>query len=421
MRCRFCGNNIPEGMLHCPTCGREVRIVPDYNPIDDVVTNEIKGSVSDSNWNQNSGATRNINTTDVRRYSQYSQNNMGYTRSTRALNDDDLTRFRSDEKKAMEAQRNRREAMRKKRQQKKRRQRIILIIVLTVAVIALLCSGVYMNSYSRYISKGNKATAMADYNLAEDCFKKAMEKNMSKSAAYTGLSDMYLEKGDMQKAESVFLSAVAKQPSNIEIYKAAISFYEKTKQTDKISELLGECEYESVLAAFPEYISEKPEFSLAEGVYDEVQQVSLSAQEGDIYYTTDGTEPTNKSEKYSTPILVQDEGETCIKAIAVNKKGIPSLIATSTYSIQFPIEDAPSVTPSTGQYESATKITINVPEGYTAYYTTDDTDPSVSDTAVAYEEPVDMPEGQTMFSAVLYNNTTQKYTLVTKRNYVLEL
>ena len=421
MRCRFCGNDIPEGMLHCPVCGREVRIVPDYNPIDDVVTDQIRGSVSNSQWNQDRGATRNINTTDVRRYSQYNQNNMGYTKSTRALNDDDLTRFRSDEKKAVENQRNRREAMRKKRLQKKRRQRIIFISVLSVAVIAVLCGVIYMNSYSRYISQGNKATAMADYDTAEDWFKKAIEKNMSKSAAYTGLSDMYIEKDDMKKAESVFLSAVAKQPSNIELYKAAIAFYEKTKQTAKISELLGECEYESVLAAFPEYISEKPEFSLAEGVYDEVQQVSLSAQEGDIYYTIDGSEPTKKSEKYSTPILVQEEGETCIKAIAVNKKGIPSLIASSTYSIQFPIEDAPSVTPSTGQYESDTKITINVPEGYTAYYTMDDTDPTTSDSAAAYEEPIDMPEGQTMFSAVLYNNTTKKYTLVTKRNYVLEL
>ena len=45
MRCRFCGNDIPEGMLHCPVCGREVRIVPDYNPIDDVVTDQIRGSV----------------------------------------------------------------------------------------------------------------------------------------------------------------------------------------------------------------------------------------------------------------------------------------------------------------------------------------------------------------------------------------
>ena len=420
MICRFCGNVIPEGMLHCPVCGREVRIVPNYNPLDDVVTDEIKGSVTDYSWRQGYDATRQINSEDVRRYSQYE--NLGQTRSTRAMSSEELMRLRSDmDKKAMESQNRRREAMRKKRLQKRRRQRIIIIICVAVALIAGISATVYMNSYSRYISKGNKAVAEGNYTVAEESFNKAMNKNLSKSEAYTGLAEMYMDKGDLAKAESVFLSAVAKQPSNIEIYKAAIAFYEKSRQTSKISELLGDCEYESVLNAFPEYISEKPEFSLAEGIYEEVQQVSLSADEAEIYYTTDGSEPTKKSERYVTPILIQDEGDTCVKAIAVNKKGIPSLVASSEYTISFPIEDAPSVTPSTGQYEKATKITINVPEGYKAYYTTDDTDPTKSDTAKEYEGPIDMPEGQTMFSAVLYNDTTEKYTLVTKRNYVLEL
>ena len=420
MRCRFCGSEIPEGMLHCPTCGREIRIVPDYNPLDDVVTNQIKGAVNSSEWSQGYDATRKINTDDVRRYTQY--NNYGQTRSTRALNSEELSRLRSDmDKKAMESQKVRKEALRKKRLQKKRRQRIILISVIIIAVLAGIGTAVYMNSYSRYITEGKKATAMSEYNVAEDYFRKAIEKNSTKSDAYTGLSEMFIQKGDAKKAEEVFLSAVAKQPSNIDLYKASIEFYEKTKQTDKISELLGDCEYESVLEAFPDYISDKPEFSLAEGNYEEVQQVSLIASEGEIYYTTDGTDPTKNSQRYVTPILVQNEGNTCIKAIAVNKKGIPSLVATSNYNITFPIEDAPSVTPSTGQYEKATKIIINVPEGYTAYYTLDNTDPSKSDTAKEYEEPIDMPEGQTMFSAVLYNNTTEKYTLVTKRNYVLEL
>lgn len=420
MRCRFCGNDIPEGMLHCPTCGREVRIVPDYNPIDDYVASGLRQSVSDAEWEQGFDATRKINTDDVRRYSQYE--NLGQTRSTRAISDEELMRIREDvDRKALEAQKNRREQMRKKRLKKKRQQRMAIILAIAVVLVAGIGTAVYMNSYSRYISKGNKATIAGDYTTAKECFEKAMNKNLAKGAAYSGLADMYMQKGDHKSAESVFLSAVAKQPSNIEIYRAAIDFYEKNKQTDKISVLLGDCGYESVLNAFPEYIAEKPEFSLPEGTYEEVQQVSLSALESEIYYTTDGSDPTKNSERYVTPILVQDEGETVIKAIAVNKKGIPSLVAAGTYTIQFPMEDAPSVTPSTGQYEKATQITINVPEGYKAFYTLDDTDPSASGTAKEYDGPIDMPEGQTMFSAVLYNNTTEKYTLVTKRNYVLDL
>ena len=412
MKCKYCGSDIPEGMMYCPNCGTEIRIVPDYNPIDDAVAEELKGSLRD--------ATRKIDSEDVRYYSSYEKPQQ--QNSTRAISSEELQRIRHDmDRKARESQKNRQSLMRKKRQQQKRRQRAVIIVVLFLAICAVIGTTAYMSSYSRYISKGNKALSAGDITTAEKSFKTAMKKNALKSQAYTGLANLYMSSGDKEKAESIFLSAVSSQPSNIEIYKAAIAFYEDTEQSDKISALLGDCEYDTVLDAFPEYISEKPEFSLAEGTYDEVQQVSLSAKDGKIYYTVDGSDPTVESEKYEKPILVQTEGETVIKAIAVNKKNIPSLIAKNTYTINFPIEDAPSVTPSTGQYETATSITINVPEGYTAYYTLDDTDPSKSDTAKTYDGPVDMPSGQTMFSAVLYNNTTGKYTLVTKRNYVLDI
>ena len=46
MRCRYCGQRIPEGELYCRHCGKEVRIVPDYNPLDDMLTAQIKGAIA---------------------------------------------------------------------------------------------------------------------------------------------------------------------------------------------------------------------------------------------------------------------------------------------------------------------------------------------------------------------------------------
>ena len=60
MRCTHCGAMIPDDQVVCPECGAEVQIVPDYNPLDDVLTREVKGSVE--------GATRQIRTDDIRRY-----------------------------------------------------------------------------------------------------------------------------------------------------------------------------------------------------------------------------------------------------------------------------------------------------------------------------------------------------------------
>ena len=47
MRCAHCNAIIPEGWMRCPRCGKDIQIVPDYNPLEDVLTQEVKGSVED--------------------------------------------------------------------------------------------------------------------------------------------------------------------------------------------------------------------------------------------------------------------------------------------------------------------------------------------------------------------------------------
>ena len=64
--------------------------------------------------------------------------------------------------------------------------------------------------------------------------------------------------------------------------------------------------------------------------------------------------------------------------------------------------------------QSKTEITVQVPDGYTAYYTMDGTEP----TAVSekYNGPIQMPEGNTLFSVVLMS-PDGKFSDITKRNY----
>ena len=160
-----------------------------------------------------------------------------------------------------------------------------------------------------------------------------------------------------------------------------------------------------------------PKFSLDDGEdYDDVQQLKLTAESGNkIYYTKNKKKPTTGSHKYNSPIQIE-EGDTTIYAIAVNKAGIPSLPVKKSYTVELPIEDAPAVSPSTGQYSTAQEIEIKVPNGYTAYYTTDKSEPTTSSTK--YTGPVEMPEGETIFKAVLVN-AKGRVSGITTRNYVL--
>ena len=129
-----------------------------------------------------------------------------------------------------------------------------------------------------------------------------------------------------------------------------------------------------------------------------------------------GTAPTSTQGESSEAFVVHDKETTEIRAIAVNKNEIPSVVSSGTYTIEFPIASAPTVVPATGSYDEPAQITITVPDGYTAYYTLDGTTPTAESSK--YTGPVTMPENQrTIFSAVLINDQNGKATAVTIRSY----
>ena len=79
-----------------------------------------------------------------------------------------------------------------------------------------------------------------------------------------------------------------------------------------------------------------PTFTPVAGTYNEVTNVTISATDGDVYYTLDGTTPTEESEKYTAPIVLNTNGTTTIKAIAINGES-QSPVTTATYIIELPL------------------------------------------------------------------------------------
>lgn len=97
--------------------------------------------------------------------------------------------------------------------------------------------------------------------------------------------------------------------------------------------------------------------------------VKLTANTGDIYYTTDGTVPTTKSTKYTARIKVTKPSTLRI-AVAVNGKIVKR--SKTNVSVR---NKKPTVT-ETGVSNGIHTYKVKAPSSCTVYYTTDGTTPS---------------------------------------------
>ena len=96
-----------------------------------------------------------------------------------------------------------------------------------------------------------------------------------------------------------------------------------------------------------------PTFSLADGAYTTAQTVTISCATSGatIYYTTDGTTPSEASTKYNAAINISET--TTLKAIAV-KDGTWSSVAEATYTINTGGGDEPTPVTGDGIFEKVT-------------------------------------------------------------------
>lgn len=108
---------------------------------------------------------------------------------------------------------------------------------------------------------------------------------------------------------------------------------------------------------------------------------SISAESGaTIYYTTNGSNPTTASSRYSSPITLN--ATTTIKAIAV-KDGVSSEVSTKTFTKQEPAPE-PTVNPpliqGATEFIGSTECTMEADDGASIYYTTNGNTPTTSST-----------------------------------------
>ncbi len=129
-----------------------------------------------------------------------------------------------------------------------------------------------------------------------------------------------------------------------------------------------------------------PTFSPEEGIYTTGQLVTIncSTEGAAIRYTTNGTDPTEASSIYTSPLEITST--TTIKAIGFKDGWARSATASTTYTIS-ELVAAPEFDPPGGSYTSTQYVRITCStNGATIRYTSDGSDPT--DTSAPYTAPL---------------------------------
>lgn len=164
-----------------------------------------------------------------------------------------------------------------------------------------------------------------------------------------------------------------------------------------------------------------PIFSLATGSYYYGTTFTISsANSNNIYYTTDGTTPSNTNGTlYSGAIAINSD--MTVKAIGYDGE-TASEVATINYMLNAP--EVPTFSVAAGGVTEGTLLTLTVGDGGTkVVYTTDGTDPTVSSdeytSAIAINNPTTIKaasvDGGNNLSAIV----TNAYTIVVTKEITL--
>lgn len=363
MVCPNCNAELPKGHLYCEKCGTEIQMVPIFEPEVEESINETLSGVADV-----------------------------------IVEESDLSQ-----------QSGRRKA---KLHRKRPNSKIILYGLLGLFVICIIAwISVRVNQYCSYDYQYQKAQECfqgQNYEEAADFVKRAIAIDDTQADAQMLLSDLYVQKEQDDEALAVLLPLLESSSNNIEVYRRIVAIYVHKENYTAIQQLMEACKDVQITAQFTQYIAVAPEFSLEEGTYAQKEVLKLmSASEGDIYYTDDGSEPTTASKKYMSAISL-GEGTHVITALFVNPNGISSETVTHTYQIELPIPVEPLIAPKSGNYTSPEPITVTreQEDGAVIYYTTDDSEPT--EESSIYSTPLPMPLGASHFRFVAISSDGTK-------------
>ncbi|MGI6364676.1 MAG: FN3 associated domain-containing protein [Bacillota bacterium] len=157
---------------------------------------------------------------------------------------------------------------------------------------------------------------------------------------------------------------------------------------------------------------EVPRLDTLEGYYDTAITVKVvNLLEGEsVYYTLDGSEPSQDSALYSDSGIRLFEGKNHLQAVKIDPKGNRSEILSAIFTIS---PEMPRLATPDGIYNAQfAAIIVNYKVGDTVFYTLDGSEPDYSSNLYT-EDGIPLVEGSNIIKAVKYDKDGNKSKVMT--------
>lgn len=367
MVCTKCGVELKDTDLFCLKCGEEVQIVPDYNPVEEIVIQNLALAQQNEIISQNTKETQS-NTKKI-----------------------DSTKVNKEEKASN---------IHKKKVKRKAfltYPRFAFIIVICILITFFFWNR-YRNSFAYQYEKAEECLNTENYQGALEYLNKAFLINENDENVSYLMAKAYIGLNQIDEAISYLKVSLSLDSNNEKAAKQLIEIYSDFNYTDELNTFVSDIKNTQLAKKLGDFYLNRPMFNIKSGTYDKFISVELTTNtSNDIYYTVDGTKPTIQAIKYSGQIRLRG-GTTIVRAVAVNKAGDYSIENIQQYTVHSTVPDNPVIKPASGLYTSPIPIHITIPDNCKVYYTLDGSTPN--ETSFLYTNPLDMPLGKHTLSVV---------------------
>lgn len=368
MKCAKCGSDIKPGNLYCSKCGEEVQIVSAYNVMEDEF------------------------------FMDFQNHEMG-TAPLRSVTDNGAV-------------------LRKKNLYLSVLTAIIgfLILLVIAFLVRMHISNTGAEDETDNYVQFVQALSNSDSQKANAYLEQGLSHAQDQLSEHFWRAWLYGKQGKHEEQVDALKQILAVDDENIYACRELIRVYVETDEFEELHALSDMYDGSRLSALFTDYLVEAPVIELpAEPVWDG-DLLTITAGEGlNIYYTLDGSSPITGGILYYAPLRLS-AGDYTLQATACNEDGYYSAVVSETLTVEkhHPL-GMPQITPNSGEYLTPQTIYVTVPEGCSAYYTWNGSDPTT--VSQKYKGGISMPEGNNVLSVMLadqYGNVSS----IQRVNYI---